>query len=102
MSHQPEVQLPADSSEQHEGVTIHGEQSDVTREECIVRLFQLKDISYELLDYLNQLSDEDFIKVWNGEYAMPEGVFMKMERLYDLSKALEQKLRERVECCRMF
>lgn len=98
MPHQPESQMSVPS----EGITVHGEQSDVTREECIVRLFQLKDVSYELLDYLNQLSDEDFIKVWNGEYAMPEGVFMKMERLYDLSKKLEQKLRDRVECCRMF
>lgn len=55
------------------------------RMQAIEKLLGIKDVVYELLDWIEHVSDEDFAKYCSLEAPLPEDLLQKLESFHHLS-----------------
>lgn len=55
------------------------------RMQAIEKLFGIKDVVYELLDWIEHVSDEDFCQILFPGSPLPEDLLQKLESFHHLS-----------------
>lgn len=68
--------------------------------EFISSFLSLKDISYEVLEWAENISEEDFQKVLKPDCVMPPEVEDKLERFCDVCKGLHDWISRYHSVCR--
>ena len=71
----------------------------VTLELAAVRLHQLQTISQELLEWLGEMTPEQFEDLWEGNVCLPYEQFVKLEVLVDVAAAVSKQLRRKLKVC---
>ena len=71
----------------------------VTLELAAVRLHQLNAISQELLEWLGEMTPEQFDALWEGEVCLPYEQFVKLEVLVEVACGVGKQLRRKLKVC---
>lgn len=66
---------------------------------AVIRLLQVKDLSQELLDWLESVDDEDVDGIWNGKMCLPYEQFVKVEELLEVTRIINEQLKEKIVSC---